>query len=148
MKISRSALLPYSAQQMYDVVADIGAYPAFLNWCEASEILSSAEHEVVARLVISYSKLNIEFVTRNLNKPYQSIGLSLVDGPFTRLAGQWMFISLDDSACKVSIDMEFDFSRSFAKRMMGKVFANIISTQLDAFQNRAKHLYGNGNAPN
>ncbi|MCL4158080.1 UNVERIFIED_CONTAM: hypothetical protein GTU68_028183 [Idotea baltica] len=146
MNISRSALLPYSARQMYDVVADIRSYPGFLNWCHASEVISESDQEVLAKLMISYTKLNFEFTTQNLNTPYESIKLSLVDGPFTALSGQWSFVALSDEACKVSIDMSFDFERSLAKHMMAKVFSNIITTQLEAFQDRAKVIYGEPNA--
>ena len=146
MNISRSALLPYSARQMYDVVADIRSYPGFLNWCQGSEIISETDQEVLAKLVISYTKLNFAFTTRNLNTPHQSIKLSLVDGPFTNLSGEWCFSALSEEACKVSIDMDFDFDRSFAKHMMAKVFSNIITTQLEAFQDRAEVIYGAPNA--
>ncbi len=146
MNISRSALLPYSARQMYDVVADIRSYPGFLNWCQASKIISESEEEVIAKLVISYARLNIEFTTRNLNTRNQSIKLRLVDGPFTSLSGEWLFFALSDEACKVSLNMNFDFERSLTKHMMAKVFTNIITAQLEAFQDRAKVLYGSANA--
>lgn len=142
MNISRSSLLPYSARQMYDVVADIRSYPGFLNWCQNSEIIQESDSEVVAKLVIAYSKLNFEFTTRNHNSPYESIKISLVDGPFSALNGEWTFIALSEEACKVSIRMTFDFERSLAKRMMAKIFKNIVAAQLEAFQERAKVLYG------
>jgi ribosome-associated toxin RatA of RatAB toxin-antitoxin module len=131
---------------MYSVVADIRSYPGFLNWCHASEIITETNQEVLAKLVIVYAKLNFEFTTRNLNTPHHSIKLSLVEGPFTALSGEWSFIALSKEACKVSIDMNFDFERSLAKHMMVKVFSNIVATQLEAFQDRAKVLYGSGNA--
>lgn len=104
--------------------------------------MTETPDEVVAKLVIAYSKLNFEFTTRNINTPDQSIRLSLVDGPFTSLSGEWTFLALSDQACKVSLDMQFDFERSLTKRMMAKVFANIVTTQLEAFQTRARQLYG------
>jgi len=142
MNISRSAILPYTTRQMYDVVADIRSYPRFLNWCEASQIISEIDQEVVAKLKISYAKLNFEFTTRNINSPHQSIQLNLVDGPFSSLSGEWTFVELSKDACKVSIQMTFDFENSLTKKMMAKVFSNIIATQLEAFQSRAKVIYG------
>ncbi|MBX2848518.1 MAG: type II toxin-antitoxin system RatA family toxin [Acidiferrobacterales bacterium] len=145
MNISRSSLLPYSARQMYDVVADILSYPGFLNWCDNSEIISECEQEVVAKLFITYSKLNFEFTTRNTNTPHESIKIALVDGPFNNLNGEWTFTPLSETACKVSIKMNFDFERSLAQRMLAKLFKNIVTSQLEAFQNRAKILYGTAN---
>ena len=142
MKVSRSALLPYSVDQMYDVVADIPSYPAFLSWCEDSQVIRESDNEVIAKLVISYAKLSFEFTTRNNNIKNQSIELNLVDGPFTSLSGIWKFQALNEQGCKVSIDMDFDFDNPIAKKMFGKMFSKIVSTQLDAFQSRAKVLYG------
>ena len=142
MKVSRSALLPYSASQMYEIVADIRAYPDFLNWCEAIEIVDEQEFEVIAKLKISYSKLNIQFTTKNQNIPNERIIMNLVDGPFSSLEGVWVFKKLNSDACKVSIDMQFDFDRSVVPNIFTKIFEKIISMQLDAFQQRAKKIYG------
>lgn len=142
MKVIRSALLPYSAENMYEIVADIEAYPGFLNWCTAAEIVSRQPDEVVARLKIEYSKLNIQFTTRNRVTPAESIALSLVDGPFTDLSGEWRFESLAPEACKVIIEMNFIFDRSLSRSVMAQVFKKTIGMQLDAFQKRAQQLHG------
>jgi len=142
MKVERSALLPYSAMQMYEIVTDIEAYPDFLNWCTAVELIETKDDQVVARLKIAYRKLNMTFTTRNLNRPGESITLSLVDGPFTQLGGLWKFVALNDQACKVSIGMEFHFRRSAVSAVFSKAFEKIISKQLDAFQSRAEQLHG------
>lgn len=143
MKISRSALLSYSAQQMYEIVADIQQYPDFLNWCDEVTVISAQGNNVTARMHIVYSKLNIRFTTRNQNTPNESIAMSLVDGPFSSLDGLWQFKYLDDFASKVSIEMSFDFDKSLAPSVFGKVFEKVISMQLDAFQKRAQQLHGN-----
>ena len=142
MKVSRSALLPYSASQMYTIVADIRTYPEFLNWCEVVEIIDEQEFEVVAKLKISYSKLNIQLTTRNQNIPNERIVMSLVEGPFSSLEGVWAFKRLSPNACKVSINMQFDFDRSVVSNVFSKVFEKVISMQLDAFQKRAQKIYG------
>lgn len=142
MNVSRSALLNYSAQQMYEVVERIDCYPEFLPWCESIEILDRDENQVTAKMNIAYGGLNFGFTTRNHNIPHQRIDLELVEGPFTRMKGQWKFIELSASACKTSIDMEFDFDSGLAKSVIAKVFQKIVSKQLDAFQKRAQQLYG------
>ena len=142
MKISRSALLSYSAQQMYEIVADIQQYPNFLNWCDEVTVIDAQQNIVTARMHIAYSKLNIRFTTRNQNTPNDSIAMSLVDGPFSSLDGLWQFKELDDFASKVSIEMTFKFDNSLAPSVLGKVFEKVISMQLDAFQKRAQQLHG------
>lgn len=144
MKVVRSALLPYSADKMYRIVADVEAYPDFLGWCKNAEIVSGSEQEVVARLHLSYSKLNILFTTRNQNRAGESIKLELVEGPFADLTGQWSFQALQDDACKVSVEMNFHFDSSIARRTMNGVFKNVITAQLNAFQQRAVDLHGRG----
>jgi len=146
MKVSRSALLPFSAMQMYDVVADIDAYPEFLNWCEGTEIVRSTDAELVACLKVAYKKLRFQFTTSNLNMPGESIELKLVDGPFSNLHGIWAFKPLGEGASKVSIDMDFNLDTKLVPGVVGKVFEKIISSQLDAFQKRAQQLYGTSNA--
>lgn len=145
MKVSRSALLPYSARKMYEVVADIRSYPGFLGWCEGAEILSESTEETRAKLLILYGKMNFSFTTKNANTPYESIQLSLVDGPFSSLSGQWRFQSLSDDACKVSLDMEFQFDNPITHKLFGRIFEKVIVTQLEAFQKRAAVVYGEAN---
>lgn len=142
MKLTRSALLPHSAMQMYEIVADIPSYPSFLNWCDRADVLSDQDQEVIAKLKVAYSKLNIQFTTRNINTPGESIALSLVDGPFSQLEGLWQFQALSDEASKVSIHMDFKFDNSLAPAIFSRVFEKIVSMQLEAFQKRAQYLHG------
>lgn len=142
MKVSRSALLPYSAVKMYDVVADIRSYPGFLNWCDNMNILSETEDEVIAKLMISYGKLDFSFTTRNKTIKNKSIEMNLVDGPFSSLTGVWTILPLSEDACKVSLEMDFMFDNPITHKLFGRVFQKVISTQLDAFQKRAEQLYG------
>lgn len=142
MKVSRSALLPYSTRKMYDVVADIRSYPGFLSWCDNMEIIQESTEEVIAKLMISYGKMNFSFTTKNTNTPYTSIQLDLVDGPFSDLTGLWRFQALSDDACKVSLDMNFQFDSAVTHKLFARVFEKVILTQLDAFQKRAVVVYG------
>jgi len=142
MKVSRSSLLPYSAEKMYDVVADVRSYPGFLKWCDSMQIISETPEEVVAKLIISYGKLDFSFTTRNKMVKNETIQMNLVDGPFSRLNGVWTILKLDDDASKVSLEMEFAFDNPITQKLFGRVFQKIISAQLDAFQKRAQQLYG------
>jgi len=142
MKVSRSALLPYSATQMYAVIIDVRAYPDFLNWCTGIEVLEESNQEMIAKLAISYSRLNLSFTTRNRMCDEQTVTISLVDGPFSSLAGQWTVLALGETACKVSLDMDFAFKNAITHKLVGRIFQKIISAQLEAFNKRAHQLYG------
>jgi len=141
MNVSRSALLNYSADKMYAVITDVRAYPSFLNWCSDVELISESSDEMVAKLFIAYSKLNISFTTRNVLRENESLTMSLVDGPFSKLNGQWDIQDLGISACKVSLEMDFDFDNVITQKLFGRVFQSVISAQLDSFQKRAHALY-------
>lgn len=141
-KINRSALLSYSARQMYDLVIDIERYPEFLNWCSDTRILERSENEVVASIEIRFKGLHRSFTTRNYMDSGRSVRIELVDGPFRTLNGIWKFIELDADSSKIELDLEFDFSTTFLDRIVGPVFSQIATRQLDAFQRRAAQVYG------
>lgn len=141
-KVNRSALLNYSARQMYDLVVDIERYPEFLNWCSRARILEQTRSEVVASIEISFKGLHRAFTTRNQMDSGRAVRIELVDGPFRTLNGIWRFIELDEGASKVELDLEFDFSSAFLARLVGPVFSQIAHRQLDAFQRRAEQVYG------
>lgn len=141
-KVNRSALLNYSARQMYDLVVDIERYPEFLNWCSDARVLERSNSEVVASIEISFKGLHRSFTTRNHMDSGSSVRIELVDGPFRTLNGIWQFIELDAGSSKIELDLEFDFSSGFLARIVGPVFSQIANRQLDAFQRRAEQVYG------
>lgn len=140
-KVNRSALLNYSARQMYDLVVDIERYPEFLNWCSAARIIQRGDKDVVASIEISFKGLHRTFTTRNHMESGRSVRIELVDGPFRTLNGIWQFIELDAGASKIELDLEFDFSSHLLGRFVGPVFSQIANRQLDAFQRRAEQVY-------
>lgn len=141
-KVNRSALLHYSARQMYELVVDIERYPEFLNWCANTRILERSGSQVVAAIDIRFKGLHRSFTTRNYMDSGRAVRIELVDGPFRTLNGIWRFIELDESSCKIELDLEFDFSTAFLARIVGPVFSQIANRQLDAFQRRAAQIYG------
>ncbi|KMM87720.1 MULTISPECIES: type II toxin-antitoxin system RatA family toxin [Pseudomonas] len=140
--IQRSALLPYPAQALYDLVNDVAKYPEFLPWCSSAEILESTEVLMRARLGVAKGGLSQHFVTRNTLVPGQSIEMNLEEGPFTKLHGVWVFKPLGEKACKISLDMTFDYAGAIVKATLGPLFNQAANTLVDAFCQRAKHLYG------
>lgn len=140
--LKRNALVPYSAEKMFNLVNDIESYPAFLPWCHASRIISRTDDEVVAELEIMWKGIHKSFTTRNCLHPNERIEITLVTGPLAHLDGIWFFNALDKNACKISLDMEFEFTRSFVDLIFQPIFQHITNTFVDAFCNRAKDLYG------
>ena len=140
--IQRSALLPYPAQSLYDLVNDVARYPEFLPWCSASEILEVSEQHMLARLVVAKGGLSQQFVTRNLLVPSERIEMNLAEGPFKELHGVWQFKALNDKACKISLDLFFDYSGPLVKASLGPQFNQAANTMVDAFCQRAKQLFG------
>lgn len=140
--LKRSALVPHSAQQMYELVNSIEDYPRFLPWCHRSHVVSKTEQEVVAELEINWKGVHKSFTTRNLLQPYTRMEIDLVNGPLKRLDGIWQFQALDEKACKVILDLEFEFAGGFIDRLFQPVFEHIASTLVDAFCQRAAELYG------
>jgi ribosome-associated toxin RatA of RatAB toxin-antitoxin module len=140
--LKRNALVPYSARQMFELVNSIEDYPRFLPWCQQSEILNRNEEEVVASLEISWKGIHKRFSTRNQLFPYEKVVISLVNGPMQRLDGVWSFQPLDEHACKIMLDLEFEFTGSLVDKLFQPIFQHIANTLVDAFCKRAAELYG------
>lgn len=146
MNVERSALLPFSSQQIYAVINDVRAYPEFLNWCSAAHVKSESDHKKIAELKIAYGRLNFAFSTVNTMQPNESIDMNLMSGPFKKLSGQWQINALGESSCKVSLNMAFSFKNPLTHRVFAKVFQGVVSAQVEAFEKRANELYGGANA--
>lgn len=140
--VSRSALVHYTPQQMYALVDDIEHYADFLPWCRQTEILSRDANEVKASIELARGGVRKTFATHNRMQPGKMIEIRLIEGPFSHLHGFWRFDPLGDAACKVSLDMEFDFSNRLLGLAIGPVFTQIVNTLVDAFVKRAREVYG------
>lgn len=140
--INKSALVAYSAAQMYALVNDIESYKDFLPWCSGSTVLSQNDDEIRATVEISHGSLNKAFTTKNRLQRDKMIEMRLEEGPFKRLEGFWRFDILGEQACKVSLDLDFEFKNRIIGMAMGPVFSQIASTLVDAFSKRAVDVYG------
>ncbi|ACE84343.1 type II toxin-antitoxin system RatA family toxin [Cellvibrio japonicus] len=141
-RVERSALVNFSAQQMYDLVNDIEAYPQFMDGCSGATILTRGDDWVEARLTLHKAGVQQSFVTRNQLQPPHAMVMNLVDGPFKYLRGVWRFTPLGELACKVSFELEFELQNRLLGMALGKVFESIGNQQVDALCARAKHVYG------
>lgn len=140
--VHKTVFLGYSAQQMFDLVAAIEDYPKFLPWCGAVEIKERSEEAVVASLAIHYRGVRQSFTTSNVNTAPSTIKMRLVDGPFKALDGVWNFKPLRDDACKVELDLHYEFSSAILEQLIGPVFGVIANSMVDSFCKRAETVYG------
>lgn len=128
---------------MFDLVDRVPDYPEFLPWCGGAEEFSRDEDEVKASVTISHSGINKAFTTRNRLQKNKMIEVELINGPFKHLHGFWRFESLSDNACKVSLDLEYEFSNKLLGMAVGPVFNQIANSMVDSFCQRADRVYGN-----
>jgi ribosome-associated toxin RatA of RatAB toxin-antitoxin module len=128
---------------MYALVNDVASYPAFLPWCRSAKVLESSASEMTASIEIAKGMLNRSFTTHNTLEPPQRIELTLVDGPFRKLQGCWQFATLKtENACKVSLQLEFEFESTMLSLAAGPIFTQIGNSLVDAFCKRAVEVYG------
>lgn len=140
-EVSRSALLPYPAEFMYDIVNQVEAYPEFLPWCGGARLHRADETSLEASIQICVAGLEQWFTTRNSMVPGKSIEINLVDGPFKQLRGRWKFTSLDGEGCKIELVLVFEFKRGLAAAVIAPAFTRIANTMVDSFCERARELY-------
>lgn len=140
--INKSALIPYSAEKMYQLVADVDNYEQFLPWCGRSTVLSQTDDEVKGQIEIQHTGMNKTFTTLNRMQKNKMIEMRLLEGPFKHLQGFWRFDALDENGCKISLDLEFEFSNKLVSMAFGPVFSQIANSMVDAFCKRANEIYG------
>lgn len=139
--VSRSALVPFSSEQMFALVDDVPAYTEFLPWCNKATEHTRTSNEVEASIQIAKGSINKAFRTRNvLQKPGQ-IEMQLIDGPFKHLHGFWRFHELKPGACKVSLDLDYEFSNPVIAMAVGPIFNQVANTLVDSFVQRARACY-------
>ena len=139
--IKRSALVPYSVHDMYSLVNDVSSYPQYVEGCVAVDIIEHTQEKMQATLKLKKAGLQLSFTTCNQLIVDQSIDMQLQDGPFEHFSGIWQFKALNDSACKLSLDLEFEFkSRTFG-RLATPMFSEVANNLVDAFCQRAEYIY-------
>lgn len=141
-EVIKTVLVPYSAEQMYQLVADVEAYPTFLPWCGGARVSAQPDGSVLAEVDIAFKGLKQSFCTRNHNQPSERIDMTLHSGPFKSLTGHWQFLPLNAQACKVQFELDYHFSSRLLEKLVGPVFAHITGNFVDAFVQRAERLYG------
>ena len=139
--IQRSALVAFSAESMFNLVNDVTSYSEFLPGCAQSRIDHQDATSMTASLLIAKAGVKQWLTTSNSLVEPERIDMQLVDGPFTHLTGGWQFTPLSESACKIELHLDFEFSSRFAQAAFGKLFKALASSMVDAFTQRAKDVY-------
>ncbi|MFD0966304.1 type II toxin-antitoxin system RatA family toxin [Seminibacterium arietis] len=139
--VNKSALVPYSAKQMYDLVHNYERYPEFVPGCISGSTISKGEKELIAELVISKAGIRQRFTTKNTMIENRSIKMQLVEGPFRFLRGEWRFNEIDEQCCQIGLELEFEFSNSLVSFTFGKIFHHLTISMIEAFKQRAKAIY-------
>lgn len=143
-QISRTALVPYSAEKMYQLVNDVKSYPEFIPGCVGSRVLESGPNEMTAAVEVSKAGISKTFTTRNTLLDNQSILMHLVDGPFKKLMGGWKFTPLSPDACRVEFHLDFEFTNRLIELAFGRIFKELAAGMVNAFTERAKEVYSAG----
>jgi ribosome-associated toxin RatA of RatAB toxin-antitoxin module len=132
----------HSGADMYQLINNILAYPEFLTECTESKIISQENNTVTAALLVSKGGLSKWFTTKNTLISDEKIHLSLVNGPFKKLEGFWLLTPLSEEACKVSLELEYEFSNKLVSLAFGRVFDHFSNNLVKRFIQRAKQVYG------
>ena len=145
-KVTRSALVEFSAEQMFNLVNDIEQYPEFLPGCIESEVSSRTDELVIGTMDLQKGPVRQRFTTRNTLYGKERMDMELADGPLDHLVGQWRFTPIGKpgtQACKVELDLDFEFKSALVGLALNGLITDLANTMVDAFIKRAKEIYSN-----
>jgi coenzyme Q-binding protein COQ10 len=144
--IRETRRLPYSAEQMFDLVADVARYGEFLPWVIATRVRSNSDTEMVADMVVGFKSLRESFTSRVAKDRPREIKVHYVDGPLSDLDNVWTFRAVDDHTCEIDFLVEFTFRNRLFEKIAGQYFDKAFRKMVEAFETRAAALYGNSSS--
>jgi coenzyme Q-binding protein COQ10 len=134
--------LPYRADQLFDLVADVARYPEFLPWCTGARIRERKDNVIIADLLIGFRMIRERFTSRvTLNRP-DRVDVAYSEGPFRYLENHWKFEEQADGSCIIDFYVDFEFRSRVLQRLIGVLFNEAVHRMVGAFEGRAKQLYG------
>lgn len=139
--IQRSALVPFTAQQMFDLVNDVESYPEYFEWCDGARLLDRGEGWRVAALDVRLGALRASFTTRNVLHAAERIDMTLVEGPFRALSGAWMFRALGEQGSKVSLVLDFEVAGRVVGSALALGFQSLADRMVDDFVRIARQIH-------
>lgn len=144
--IREQRVVPYSAAQMFDLVADVARYREFLPWVVATRIRSDSETEMVADMVVGFNALRESFTSRVIKRRPEELEVIYVDGPLRDLDNVWRFTDLPEGGCRIDFDVQFTFRNRVFEALAGQYFDRAFRKMVEAFETRAHALYGNNSS--
>ncbi|MEL6707829.1 MAG: type II toxin-antitoxin system RatA family toxin [Pseudomonadota bacterium] len=138
--------LPYTPEQMFDLVADVGSYRKFLPWVVATRVRSNSETEMLADMVVGFKSIRESFTSRVSKERPHEIRVHYVDGPLSDLDNIWVFKPYGNTSCEIEFFVDFTFRNKVFERIAGQYFDRAFRKMVDAFEKRAEQLYGAENA--
>ena len=139
---SEKRQMPYTPDQMYDLVADVRSYPEFLPWVIAMRVRKDQETETVADMVVGFKAIRETFTSKVVKTPKTHIHVEYVDGPLQYLHNDWGFESDGEGGCIVDFKVDFAFKNRLFQSLAGQFFEKALMKMIGAFEKRAKELYG------
>ncbi|APX66326.1 type II toxin-antitoxin system RatA family toxin [Sphingomonas sp. gentR] len=144
-KHSETRHLPYTPEQMFDLVADVARYPEFLPWVSAMRVRSDTPTETVADMIVGFKGLRETFTSRVTKDRPGSIDVEYLDGPLKYLRNNWRFRP-EEQGCAVDFTVDFAFKNRVFEMLAGQVFGTALRRMIGAFEDRAAKLYGSSNS--
>ncbi len=144
--IRETRLLPYSCEQMFDLVADVSRYKEFLPWVVATRVRSDTETEMTADMVVGFKNLRESFTSKVTKQRPGMIDVQYIDGPLRDLDNRWYFEPLPGGGCKIDFSVDFTFKSRLFEALAGQYFDRAFRKMVTAFEDRAMQLYGSSNS--
>jgi len=144
--IAETRELPWSAEQMYDLVADVRRYAEFLPWVVATRIKSDDETVMVADMLVGFSALREKFTSRVLKDRNRSIKVEYLEGPLKNLANDWTFTPAQGGGCRIDFSVDFAFRNAIFEKLAGQYLDSAFRKMVAAFEKRAQQLYGSSSS--
>lgn len=144
--IQETRRLPYSAEQMYDLVADVARYGEFLPWVIATRVRSDSETEMVADMLVGFSAIREKFTSRVMKHRPERIEVQYVDGPLKDLDNLWVFRAVGEKECEIDFSVQFAFRNALFEKLAGQYFDKAFRKMVNAFEERAAKLYGSSSS--
>ncbi len=139
---SETRILPYTPQQVFDLVVDVEHYNEFLPWCQASRVYNQQEAEFTADVVIGYKVIREKYTCKVHHHSPDRINVEYLSGPFKYLKNDWAFSAVK-AGCKVDFFIDYEFRNIILKTVAGAVFQEVVHRMISAFENAAMQRYGN-----
>lgn len=144
--IHETRQLPYSAAQMFDLVADVARYGEFLPWVMATRVRSDSETEMEADMLVGFNALREKFTSKVIKQRPARIEVIYLDGPLQDLDNVWLFRDTGDNSCEIEFDVEFKFRNALFEKIAGQYFDKAFRKMVAAFETRAAELYGSNSS--